>query len=145
MTAEILVRYAHFLAIFIMFSLVTTQHMLLKGQVQARAMKKIAILDAAYGASALAVLLAGLSLWFWVGKPVGFYSHNWVFHTKITLFVLVALVSFVPTRFILKNRNTSVDITVPKSIVMCIRVEMLLLCIIPLLAVLMASGVGYVR
>jgi putative membrane protein len=144
MTSDLLIRYFHFLAIFAMFSLLTVQHMLLKGQVEAKLMKKISILDVAYGVSALVALLAGLALWFWVGKPAGFYSHNWVFHTKLTLFVLVALLSFLPTRFIMKNRRTSSDVTVPKSIVMVIRMELLLLCIIPLLAVLMANGVGYV-
>jgi|SRR5687768_570434 len=144
MTSDLLIRYFHFLAMFAMFSLLTVQHMLLKGQVEGKLMKKISVLDAAYGVSALVVLLAGLGMWFWVGKPAGFYSQNWVFHTKLTLFVLVAIISFIPTRFILKNRRATGTVIVPKSIVMCIRMELLLLCIIPLLAVLMANGVGYV-
>lgn len=144
MTTELFVRYLHFIAIFAMFSLLTMQHMLLKNQVEATTMKKIFRMDAAYGICALIVLLAGLGMWFWVGKPSGFYSHNWVFHTKVTLFVLVGILSFIPTRFIWKNRETVGPITVPKSIVMLIRMQLLLMCIIPLLAVLMANGVGYV-
>jgi putative membrane protein len=144
MTSDLLIRYFHFLAIFAVFALLTVQHMLLKGQVEAKAMKKIRILDAAYGVSALVAFLAGLSMWLWVGKPAGFYTHNWVFHTKVTLFVLVVILSIVPTLFIMKNRKATGYVTVPKSIVMIIRTELLLLCIIPLLAVLMANGVGYV-
>ena len=93
-------------------------------------MRKIAAIDAEYGACALVVLLCGLGMWFWVGKPAGFYSHNWVFHTKVTLFVLVGILSFVPTRFILKNRKNEVPVDVPKSIVMLIRMQLLLMCII---------------
>lgn len=145
MTTDLFVRYFHFLGIFAMFALLTVQHMLLKGQVAAGGMKKIAGIDAAYGASALVVLLCGLGLWLWVGKPAGFYSHNWVFHTKVTLFVLVGALSIIPTLFILKNRKKTTAVDVPKYIVMLIRVELLLLCIIPLLAVLMANGVGYIR
>ena len=143
MSADLFIRYAHFLAIFAMFSLLSVQHLLLKNRVEAALMKKISIIDAAYGVSALLVLLAGLGLWFHGGKAAGFYSHNWIFHTKLTLFVVVAILSFVPTRFIMRNRHATSDVTVPKSIVMFIRLELLLLCIIPLLAVLMARGVGY--
>ncbi len=145
MTTDLFIRYFHFLGIFAMFALLTVQHMLLKGQVAAGGMKKIAGIDAAYGASALVVLLCGLGLWLWVGKPAGFYSHNWVFHTKVTLFVLIGILSIIPTMFILKNRKKATAVDVPKYIVMLIRVELLLLCIIPLLAVLMANGVGYIR
>jgi Predicted membrane protein len=145
MTTDLFVRYFHFLGIFAMFALLTVQHMLLKGQVAAGGMKKIAIIDAAYGASALVVLLCGLGLWLWVGKPAGFYSHNWVFHTKVTLFVVVGILSIFPTLFILKNRKKTTTVDVPKYIVMLVRFELLLLCIIPLLAVLMANGVGYIR
>lgn len=145
MTTDLFVRYFHFLGIFAMFALLTVQHMLLKGQVAAGGMKKIAVIDAAYGAAALVVLLCGLGLWLWVGKPAGFYSHNWVFHTKVTLFVLVGILSIFPTLFILKNRKKTTTVDVPKYIVMLVRFELLLLCIIPLLAVLMANGVGYIR
>lgn len=145
MTAEIIVRYFHFLAIFALFALLTVQHTLLKNKVDASTMKKIAVVDAAYGVTALLVLFAGLGLWLWVGKPAGFYTHNWAFHTKVTLFILVAILSIVPSIFIFKNRRTTVDVTIPKSLVMLIRLELLILCIIPLLAVLMANGVGYIR
>lgn len=146
MTTELFVRYFHFLAIFVLFSLLTTQHMLLKGPIETASLKKLSIMDAAYGVSALIVLICGVSLWFWVGKPVGFYSHNWVFHTKITLFVITGLLSFGPTYFLLKNRKSTAEtIDTPKYIVMIIRTELLLLCVIPLLAVLMANGVGYTR
>ena len=137
------VRYFHFLAIFAMFALLTCEHLLLKGRLPAQIMQKLAIIDVAYGMSAIVVLLCGLSLWFLVGKPPGFYNHNWILHAKVGLFVLVGLISIIPTIFILKHRKTNTDVDVPKHIVMCIRIELLLLCIIPLLAVLMANGVGY--
>ncbi len=143
MTTDLFVRYLHFIGIFALFALLTVQHLLLKKQVEAQQMKRIAVLDIAYGACAVLVLSAGLGLWFWVGKPAGFYSQNWIFHTKVTLFVLVALLSIIPTIFILKNRRPTGPVTVPKSVVMVIRLELLLLCIIPFLAVLMANGVGY--
>ena len=145
MTSELLLRYVHFLGIFAMFALLTVQHMQLKGQVEAGGIRKIGIMNAAYGGCALVVLIAGMGLWMWVGKPAGFYTHNWIFHTKITLFLLALILSIMPTIFILKNRKNTTAVSVPKSVVMVVRVELLLLCIIPLLAVVMANGVCYRR
>lgn len=143
---DILIRYFHFLAIFVMFALLTCEHFLLKAQVHNAVFKRLAVIDMAFGISAVVALVCGLGLWFLVGKPAGFYSSNWVFHTKVTLFLLAAGVSVIPTLFILKNRKLDNDIIdVPKSIIMCVRVELLLLCIIPLLAVMMANGVGYIN
>lgn len=142
--ADLLVRYAHFLGIFVMFALLSVQHMILKDQVDSTWIKRIAIVDIAFGISALVALLAGIGLWFWVGKPAGFYNGNWIFHTKVALFVLVGILSFVPTRFIAKQRKKrSPIVVVPRHIVHIIRLELLFLCLIPLLAVLMANGVGY--
>lgn len=146
MTTDLLIRYFHFIGIFAMFSLITTQHMLLKGRLDRQTSKRLSVMDTAYGISALITLLCGIGLWFWVGKPAGFYSHNWVFHTKVTLFVLGGLLSFIPTYFLIKNRKSdSETVEVPKSVIMVIRAEMLILCVIPLLAVLMANGVGYTK
>ena len=125
-----------------MFALLTTEHSLLKGSLEKKNLKKLIYIDAAYAISAVLVLVFGLGLWFWVGKPTGFYNDNWIFHTKVTLFVLVGILSIVPTRFLLKNRKAE-RADVPKPVVIAVRIELLLLCIIPLLAVLMANGVGY--
>lgn len=142
--ADIAVRYLHFLSFITLFAMVVAQHLLLKGSIESHWLKKVAVLDAVYGAAALLVLVFGMGLWFWVGKPADYYTYNWVFHLKITLFVITAALSFIPTRFVLKQRKSLVSIVdVPKSIIMVIRTQLLLLLIIVLLAVMMANGVGY--
>ena len=143
---DIFIRYFHFLAIFIMFSLLTCEHFLLKAEVPSSQLKRLRIVDMVYGISAVVALICGLGLWFFVGKPAGFYSGNWVFHTKVTLFLATAVISIIPTLFILKNSKASTStIAVPKYIIMCVRVELLFLCVIPLLAVMMANGIGYIN
>lgn len=143
---DLVVRYLHFIGIFVMFSMLTLEHLFLKNQLENKWIKKLAIFDLSYGIAAVVTLLCGLGMWLWVGKPAGFYSGNWIFHTKITLFILIGLLSIIPTRFILKQRkNTAEFVHIPKYITMIIRLEMLLICTIPLLAVLMANGVGYTR
>lgn len=139
---DLLVRYGHFVAIFVLFAMLSAEHMLVKSAVEPHWMKKIALFDTIYGASALCVLLFGLGLWWWVGKPAVFYTHNPVFHAKVGLFVLAGLLSFIPTRFYLKHRHDTQPVLIPKSIIMVIRLELTLLLIVALLAVLMAQGVG---
>jgi putative membrane protein len=103
-------------------------------------------IDAVYGIAALTLLGAGLTLWLGsFGKPAVFYTKNWIFHLKLTLFACIGLLSVYPTVFFLKNRKGNPDevLTVPKAIFWMLRLELLLLFIIPLLAGLMARGVGF--
>jgi putative membrane protein len=139
----VLVKYLHLLGVFVLFSTLVIEHVLVKPEMSNADLKKILAIDLIYGLSVLVVLTAGLSLWFLVGKPSGFYSSNPVFHIKVGLFLLIGLLSIYPTAFFLKNRKSSASvIAVPKAVVMFIRVELLFLVLIPLLAVLMAQGYG---
>lgn len=146
MTTEIFLRYIHFVSIFAIVGSLTAEHMLLKKTLTRSEIGKLARIDAVYGIAALTLLTAGLTLWLGgYGKPAVYYSKNWVFHTKITLFAIVGILSIYPTVFFLKNRNgnPAEEITIPKSVFMMLRLELLLLVIIPLLAGLMAHGIGF--
>lgn len=145
MTAEILAKYIHFLCIFAIVGALTSEHLLLKEKMTRKEIHRLSIIDAIYGISALVLLGAGLSLWLWLGKPVEFYSKNWVFHLKLTLFLLIGLLSIYPTIFFIKNRKgePSELVHIPKRVKMLLRIELLLLFIIPLLASLMAKGIGF--
>jgi putative membrane protein len=105
--------------------------------------RNLARVDAVYGLSAALVLLCGLTLWFWIGKPAAFYSGNPLFHLKVGLFVLIGLLSVYPTRFYLRHRkSTAEQISVPRPLIWVLRTEIGLLLLLPVLAVLMARGIG---
>lgn len=141
--AEIFVRYFHFLGIIVLSSALICEHVLISCEMQNKQFKKLVMVDAAFGMGAAIVLVAGLLLWFQVGKPPEFYSKNWVFHLKVAIFIFVGLLSIIPTMFILRNRKSLAEkILVPSYIINIIRLEILLLVFIPLLAVLMARGYG---
>ena len=148
MTTEILVRYLHFISMFVVAAALVAEHLLLKKQMTRTEIARMATIDSIYGLSALTLVGAGLSLWFWVGKPADFYTHNWVFHLKLGLVILFAILSIPPTVFFLRNRkkrnNTDDIIPIPKYVILLIRLELLLLFLIPLCAVFMAKGIGYV-
>lgn len=146
MTFELLLRYLHFISIFAIVSSLVAEHLLLKKNLTRSAISRIATLDGIYGMAALLLLTVGFTLWLGgFGKPTEFYSKNWIFHLKLTLFITVGLLSIYPTIFFLKNRkgNPEEVIAVPSKIFWMLRLELLLLFIIPLLAGLMSRGVGY--
>lgn len=138
---DVFIRYLHFIGIFILFSSLMVEHLYLKKLIAVHEIKKLAVIDLVYGISAAVVLITGFALWLWVGKPSEFYSVNLVFYIKIILFFIAALISIYPTIFFIKaRRSASPIISVPKTVIMTVRTEIMLLLIIPLLAVLMASG-----
>ena len=145
MTTEILLRYIHFISIFGIVGTLVSEHLLLKKEMTRLEIKRLSRIDAIYGLAALTLLGAGLTLWFsGVGKPTIYYSKNWIFHLKITCFAIIGLLSIYPTIFFIKNRGDQNDLVkIPAIIFWLLRFELLLLFIIPLLAGLMARGVGF--
>lgn len=146
MTLELFLRYLHFISIFAIVAAIAAEHLLLKTNLTRNEIARLARIDAVYGIAALVLLAAGLTLWLTgVGKPAEFYSSNWIFHLKLTCFTAVGLLSIYPTIFFLKQRKGDPleEIVIPKSIFWLVRLELVLLFIIPLLAGLMSRGVGY--
>lgn len=146
MTTEILLRYLHFVSIFTIVGVLVSEHLLLKKAMTRAEIGRLARIDAVYGLAALTLLTVGFTLWLGgFGKPAVYYSHNWVFHLKLTFFLMVGLLSIYPTVFFIRNRkgDSTQMVTVPTSIFWLLRLELLLLAFIPLLAGLMARGIGY--
>ena len=146
MTLEILLRYLHFVSIFTIVATLAIESVLVKKEMTRSEISRLAKIDAIYGIASLVLLTAGLTLWFsGIGKPTVYYSKNWIFHTKILLFLVVGILSIKPTIYFLKQRKGTQDetITLPSSIPLLIKLELILLAIIPLLAGLMSRGLGY--
>lgn len=146
MTTEIILRYLHFISIFAIVGSLVSEHLLLKNSISRRELDRLSKIDAVYGLAALVLLGVGMTLWLGgIGKPTDFYSKNPIFHVKLTLFVLIGILSIYPTVFFLKNRkgDPEEEIAVPKGIFWSLRLELLLLFVIPILAGLMAKGIGF--
>jgi putative membrane protein len=146
MNVEILVRYVHFISIFLVVASLVVEHALVKERMSGKELRRFMNYDAVYGIGALLVVAMGLLLWFSVGKPAEFYTKNWLMHLKLGLFVIVGLISIVPSVRMskLKKRTGPNEIAdIPKSIIMIIRMELLIVFLLPLIASLMAKGIGY--
>lgn len=146
MNLEIVFRYLHFISIFTVVSAVVSEHLLLRKELTRAEIRRISRIDAVYGIAALILLGAGLTLWFGdIGKPAVFYSKNWIFHLKVTFFLTVGILSIYPTVFFIRNRkgDPADVVAIPKRIFWLLRLELILLFLIPLLAALMARGIGF--
>ena len=144
MITELLIRYLHFLGILTLAGALIGQAVLMKPEMERRSIRLLSRLDKIYAISVLVVLGAGLSLWFWVGKPSVFYQLNPLFHLKTTLFLIIGIVSIYPTIFFNRERKGEDGEVVKLSRLLrtSVWVELILLAAMPLLATLMARGIG---
>jgi putative membrane protein len=146
MTLEIVLRYIHFISIFLIVATLFSEYVLLKKIMTRSEVARLAKIDAIYGIAALTLLIAGLTLWLGsYGKPAIYYTKNWIFYSKLTLFLTVGLLSIRPTVFFIKQRKGKQDeaIAIPDSIIWMLKLELIILSIIPMLAGLMSHGIGY--
>lgn len=144
MNELILTRYLHFVSFMLVFATVFAESRLLKENMTRFEIRRVLKIDSLYGIFALLLVFAGLNLWFGIGKPADYYTSNPLFWTKIGLFLAVGILSIWPTMFFFKHRKGHGDepVIVPRRLRAIVRLELLLLVIIPLLAALMAQGVG---
>jgi putative membrane protein len=110
--------------------------------------RRLAGIDAVFFASALAALATGLVRLFFYAKGVSFYTGNPTFWVKMALYVIIAAISITPTRTFLRwKRAVAERGTAPAGDEIAaarrlIHIELGLLALMPLMAVLMARGIG---
>ncbi|MDZ4191685.1 MAG: DUF2214 family protein [Pseudomonas sp.] len=149
--AAAFVAYLHFLSIFALFALLSIEHVLFKAPLDLSRARSLMITDLVYGICAGLVLATGVARVLWFGKGATYYMGNSLFHAKLGLFILVGLLSILPTVVFIKWRKTVKAGQVPapsarqvRLVTWSIRIELLLLLVIPLLATLMARGYGVI-
>ncbi|MEM1442232.1 MAG: DUF2214 family protein [Verrucomicrobiota bacterium] len=137
-------RYVHFISLIILMAAVLGQHFLLKKEMKRAEIARVQRLDILYAIMVFGVLGTGFAQWLWVGKPADFYSSNPVFHIKLTLFLIVGAISAYPSVFLGKNKKGDAGelVKVPSLVTWSVRAELLILFFMPVLANLMARGIG---
>lgn len=149
MLTDALLAWLHYLAIFSLIVPLAAEAVLLRTDMPAAAVRRLARYDLAYLACALAVIATGLLRLFYGAKGAPFYLPNPWFHAKMGLFVLIALLSLRPTMAFLKWRRqarmlpgfvpTNTEI---RRIRRWVMVQVHLFGFLPLFAALMARGIG---
>ena len=143
--------YLHFVAIFLLFALLVLEHQLFRLPLNFKRARSLFRVDLAFGIAAGLVLITGVARAMRYGKGADYYLNNSLFHTKVGLFVIVALLSIYPTVTFLRWRPALKAGTVPsitpgtaRGVKLIIRLELAALLVLPLLATLMARGYGVI-
>lgn len=143
--------YLHFVAIFLLFALLVLEHQLFRLPLNFKRARSLLRADTAFGIVAGVVLLTGAARAMRYGKGMDYYLNNQFFHAKIGIFIVVALLSIYPTVTFLRWRPALKAGQVPaitpvtaRWVKTVIRIELLALLMLPLLATLMARGLGVI-
>jgi putative membrane protein len=149
MWTDAILAYLHFAAIFALVWFLAKEWTLLRPGAASLDLDRLVRADAGFGVLAGIVVATGAARAVWGAKGWAFYAHNPVFHLKLGLFVLVGLLSILPTRAFLRwrrARRADAAYRVPETEWRRARrwvvVELHLIALIPLAAVIMSRGLG---
>jgi len=150
MTATITAAFIHHAAAFIVVATLMVELVLLKGDLTPATARSVLRMDSVYGIAALVLLVVGLLRVFYTEKGAAYYFASGSFLAKLTLFIVVGLLSIYPTVQFLGWRKALHEGHVPdfgagtrRKVRMLIHLELTLLFIIMLLAAMMARGVWF--
>jgi putative membrane protein len=145
LTLDVLLASVHHLFVFSLVAVLFAELVLAGGVPDAARLRQLGRLDSAYGLLAMGIVAAGFLRAVYGAKGWAFYAHNPVFWTKIGVFIVVGLLSIVPTVRLVRWRKAGVipDAGAMRSTRQWMLAQVALVALIPVIAVLMARGVGY--
>jgi putative membrane protein len=142
---DVVLASIHHLFVFSLVAVLFAELVLASGAPDAARLRTLGRLDGAYGALAGGVVIAGFVRAAYGAKGMAYYAGNPVFWAKIGVFVLIGLISIVPTVQLVRWRKSGKlpDAAALRGLRRWIVYEVALLPLIPILAVIMARGIGY--
>jgi putative membrane protein len=143
----VLFAFLHHVAAFTLVSAVVVEFTLLRGELTLWSARRLQVTDAILGGAATVLLVVGLVRVFWLEKGAAYYFHSHAFLAKFALFIIVALLSIVPTLEFLSWRKATKAGETPvaaagklKRVRMILHVELAAIVLILLCAAIMAKG-----
>ncbi|HEY5831513.1 MAG: DUF2214 family protein [Hyphomicrobiaceae bacterium] len=145
----VLFAFLHHLAAFTLFAALVVELILIREQPTAGTARRLLTADMVFGISAGILLVVGLTRVYYFEKGATYYFHTWTFSAKLTLFILIGLLSIVPTRELLSWRAAvrqgqapTVSAARLRRLRTIIHLELMGVVLILLMAALMAKGIG---
>ena len=105
MLTDFVLASLHHLLVFGIAAMLVAQAVLLRGAFDRSVLQRLAGIDRGYGLCAMALIAVGISRVVYGIKGHDFYLHNPWFHAKMGAFVLVGLLSILPTVKFLRWRK----------------------------------------
>ena len=142
-----LFAFLHHLCAFTLVSTVAIEFALIRGELTLSAARRLQVTDIVLGIAAGALLVIGLLRVFLFEKGAAYYFHSHAFLAKLSLFIVVGLLSIIPTMEFLSWRGALKAGQVPvvaakklRLVTAIIHGELLAVVIILLCAAIMARG-----
>tara|TARA_B100000212_G_scaffold253469_1_gene194107 strand:+ start:165 stop:656 length:492 start_codon:yes stop_codon:yes gene_type:complete len=150
--ASALVAYIHYLGIILCFGALMFERFILKINLSKNETISIIIADVIYGIAGLAILITGILRVKYYGQGGEFYTSNPIFWIKVSLYIVIGLLSLYPTvTYILwaiplsKNKLPVISKNLVKRFKLIIMTELIGFAVIPFFATLMSRGIGLVQ
>ena len=151
MTAVITLAFLHHAAAFVIVGVLTAELVLLGGELTLTSARSVLRMDAAYGVAAAVLLVVGFCRVLYTEKGAAYYFHSIPFLVKISLFLIVGLLSIYPTLKYLGWRGALRVGQVPalapplrRRLRLIVHIELTLLFVIMLCAALMSRLIGFI-
>jgi len=148
-TASALIAYLHYVAMISIAVVLVIEYWVCVPGMGGSSIRMLARVDLMYMGLALLALGSGAARVIWFGKGAAFYLHNPVFYIKLALFLAVGLISIPPTlqylRWMRGLHSGAAGVVADYQVLRVRRhilVELILFALIPLMATLMARGIG---
>jgi putative membrane protein len=141
--------FLHHLSAFTMVAALAIEFVLIRGELTLASARALQRTDIVYGAAATVLVIVGFLRVFYFEKGAAYYFSSGSFIAKISLFAIVAVLSFPPTFEFLSWRkaiaNGNVPAPTPQRLALIrrlIHIELAGIVLIVLFAALMARGIG---
>jgi putative membrane protein len=142
-----LFAFLHHLSAFTLVSAIAIEFALIRQELTLASARRLLATDMVYGIAAGALLVIGLLRVFFFEKGADYYFHSHAFLAKLSLFVVVGLLSIIPTMEFLSWRKAvnagqapAIDAKKFRRVTAVIHGELFAIVIILLCAAIMARG-----
>ena len=142
-----LFAFLHHLCAFTLVAAVAIEFTLIRQELTLASARRLQVADIVLGMAAGALLVIGLLRVFFFEKGATYYWHSHAFLTKFGLFIIIGLLSIVPTIEFLSWRDAIaagqapvMDAAKRKRVTMIIHIELAAIVVILLCAAIMARG-----
>jgi len=142
-----LFAFLHHLCAFTLVSALAIEFTLIRQELTIASARRLLLTDMVYGIAAGALLVIGLLRVFFFEKGAAYYFHSHAFLTKLALFIIVGLLSIIPTMEFLSWRGAIkagqaplVEANKRKRVTTVVHAELAAIVVILLCAAIMARG-----
>jgi putative membrane protein len=142
-----LFAFLHHVCAFTLVSAIAIEFALVRQELTLSSARRLQVTDMVYGIAAGALLIIGLLRVFFFEKGASYYFHSHAFLTKLSLFIVVGLLSIIPTMEFLSwigalkaGQVPAINAKKLRLVTAVIHGELLAIVVILLCAAIMARG-----